>query len=174
MTDTRPLWLLDFDGVVNVLAPRGDEKVWQDWNVRGTGSSHESIPWYLWSTSVASLVRKMSDSGVRVVWLTSWEHAMLGISRVIPELPEGLEILTRADDVTRRSSWKAGAARSIVTSDVPVLWTDDDLHKILRPKADVEWAQTITLTRIRPNRKTGVTPAQAEQIRAWARESLKP
>lgn len=172
MTD-QPIWLLDFDGVVNVLAPRGDESAWTDWNIHGESAHPDSLPWFLWSSTVASLVREARDAGVCVMWLTSWEASMRNAEKVVTELPEGLDILTRADNHTNSRYWKAGAARSVIREGVPVLWTDDDLSKILRPKDDKEWAQRMDTTRIAPNPAVGLTPKHVAQIRSWIKRVTK-
>lgn len=92
--DDRPVWLLDYDGVLNALAPRGDTKVWSEWKVQGKGSDPDSIPWHLWAPEAVKVVAEAHAAGVRVIWLTSWMEMTQRLHETVTELPAGLEYFT--------------------------------------------------------------------------------
>lgn len=175
MTATaRPAWLLDFDGVINILAAQGDTSVWGEWKDYRR-SSPDEIPWMIWAPEVAKLVGEAHDAGVRVVWLTTWGDLNKTIPEVIPEIPNGLEYWTDGDlsriGVTSRRSgqnWKVDCARNLVPNDDPLLWTDDNLSAMLRAD-DRAWLKSRTpetLT-ISPRKDIGLTPAHVKRIRNW-------
>lgn len=167
--DQRPIWLLDFDGVINILAPRGDISVWAHWEVRGKGMDAESIPWYLWAPEAAKLVAEAHDAGVRVVWCTDWQQGTQRLHTTITELPSGLEYLS--DRIAGPSRyWKTNAAMAFVPDGVPLLWTDDHLRSnLLREKVTKEWVRDRTgdTTIIAPRKDHGLTPLSAAVIRTW-------
>lgn len=165
----QPVWLLDFDGVLNILAPRGDTSVWEHWEVRGESSNPETIPWYIWAPEAVKLVAEARDAGVRVVWLTSWMGMTQRLHQTIPELPAGLEFLHDGFGGPSKH-WKVNAARANVPDSAPLLWTDDELKvRLLREKATKEWIRERAgdTTIIAPLKRHGITPRDAAVIREW-------
>lgn len=170
-TDGRPVWLLDYDGVLNALAPHGDTKVWSEWKVQGKGSNPDSIPWHLWAPEAVKVVAEAHAAGVRVIWLTTWMEMTQRLHETITELPAGLEFLTDhgAGSVGPSRHWKANAAMMTVPYGVPLLWTDDDLNRrLVREKAVKEWlASRGDTTLMCPRKEHGLTPEHVTKIREW-------
>lgn len=171
MTDARPVWLLDYDGVLNVLSPQGDTTLWSEWKVEGRSSHPDSIPWHLWAPEAVKVVAEAHAAGVRVIWLTSWMDMTQRLHETVTELPEGLEFLTDRGAGKGGASrhWKANAAMATVPDEVPLLWTDDDLnHRLVREKVVKEWLASRGETlRICPRKDQGLTPEHVARIRAW-------
>lgn len=165
----RPVWLLDFDGVLNAVNTEGDTTIWADWEVRGRGSSPESIPWYLWAPEAVSVVREAHGAGVRVIWCTDWMGVTQKLHETIPALPPRMEYLT--DRIAGPSKhWKVNAAMATVPDGAPLLWTDDHLKvRLLREKVSKEWLarRAGDTTLIAPHKKRGITPRDVATIRAW-------
>lgn len=174
MTATaRPTWLLDFDGVINILAAQGDTSVWGEWKDYRR-SSPDEIPWMIWAPEVAKLVREAHDAGVRVVWLTTWLELTKTIHETITDIPEGLEfwsdgMFEKLDSCRERQDRTGRSApRLFVPEDAPLLWTDDNLPAMLRAD-DRAWLRSRTpetLT-ISPRKDIGLTPAHVKRIRNW-------
>jgi hypothetical protein len=174
MSAAKPIWLLDFDGVLNILAAQGDTSVWAEWRDHKRPSP-EDIPWMLWAPEAVSLVAEANEAGVRVVWLTTWGALTATIADVIKDIPADLEYWTNGDlsrigHTSRRSgqNWKVDCARFLVPEQSPLLWTDDNLPKMLH-KDDRAWLRSRepeTLT-IAPRKEIGLTPKHAARIRDW-------
>jgi len=165
----QPVWLLDFDGVLNAVAAQGDTTVWRDWRRSPPDTPPENIPWFLWAPEAVTVVQDAVSAGVRVIWLTDWESGTTRIHETIAELPAGLEYLTRAARGPSRH-WKANAAREAVPDAAPLLWTDDHLRaRILREHSTKEWVaqRAGDTTVISPNKRVGVTPRDVRTIREW-------
>lgn len=91
-----PIWLLDFDGVVNALSRRGGRSYWRDWNSatvehpdgeRTRTGSPVQLP-LLWSQTVVDTIAGAADSGVAVRWLSTWREHTQQVPAVIAGLPE--------------------------------------------------------------------------------------
>lgn len=165
----QPIWLLDFDGVLNAVAPRGDTRVWETWHVSLKGEDPESIPWYLWAPEATQVVAEAATAGVRVIWLTDWMEMTQKLHETIPNLPPCLEFLTNRIAGPSRH-WKVNAAMATVPDDAPLLWTDDHLHtRLLREKLSKDWIANRAgdTTVISPNKRVGVTPRDVRTIREW-------
>ncbi len=165
----QPIWLLDFDGVLNAVAPHGDTRIWKDWRTEGRGSSPDSIPWYLWAPEAVKVVGEAHEAGVRVIWLTDWEDMTQRLHETVHGLPARLEFLTRRISGPSKH-WKVNAAMSIVPDAAPLLWTDDHLKtRLLREKVGKEWVANRggDTALIAPRKEYGITPRDVDTIRAW-------
>jgi hypothetical protein len=83
---TRPLVLLDVDGVLNALPPPGRPVPWGDWR---TGYAQSSVGTFRisWSPTVVAAVRSWRELA-DVQWLTTWGHEANGSLRELLGLPE--------------------------------------------------------------------------------------
>lgn len=173
-----PLWLLDFDGVLNAISQRGDRNVWDDWNAADiTVPDGNTFP-LLRSPSVVAVVNDAVDAGVDVVWLTTWRDESQLLPKVIDGLPDlpwwgerDLERLGHRLDPehVHAQRWKAQVARAMVPDGVPLLWTDDNLdYGILRAE-DRAWLRRRPggSTVIAPNESIGLSKKNVRAIREW-------
>ena len=182
---SAPVWLLDFDGVINALSKRGDRNVWDTWSSDRIADPHGSDVMYpiLWSPSVVEVISEAVDRGVNVVWLTTWrEHTAL-LPDVVKGLPRGLpwwdeDTLKDAGgklDPMRvlNQAWKAEVARGLLDPDVPVLWTDDNLDWILRAQ-DRSWflRRPGGTSFIAPNANIGLSRRNVREIIEWIDENI--
>lgn len=156
---SRPLWLLDFEGVIGIAPhPRPIKGSWDDWRATGSGTSG---PPTIWSPSVVTLLHEALSAGVEVVWLSD---APLD-SELMLEV--GLPTLARVPHPVRgQHVWPKLTAARAVAVNRPLLWTDADLA---REHEALHWARTrlsptLTLT---PHILLGLTPKMVGQIRTW-------
>lgn len=173
-----PLWLLDFDGVVNAISRRGDRNVWDDWEAAEvTVATGESFP-LLWSPSVVGVINEAVDAGVEVVWLTTWRDETQLLPKVIDGLPDLMwwdeEDLTRAghglDPLhTLNQRWKSQVARALVPDGAPLLWTDDNLDLGILRSDDRDWLRRRPggSTVITPHETIGLSKKNIRDIREW-------
>jgi len=158
MTDPRPIWLLDVDGVINIDDGGGWGAVLADGTINAYGRG-----WPLrWVPEVVDRIRDIARSGrVEIRWCTTWcEHA------------DRLERLWRFPALSRcwsderngtlSSVSKRRAADFVIESGRHLLWTDD------------EEAATLNHDRalcIVPNSRTGLTPVDMAVIEMWVDEN---
>ncbi len=101
-SNSQQVMLLDFDGVINSICRRGEEpRGFQRhtiWLPEDTWSVHD---WVLpvapggqeidivVSPRHAEFIQGLVDTGIHVVWATTWQHAVLEPMRIVgfPELP---------------------------------------------------------------------------------------
>lgn len=177
MNDLRPTWLLDYDGVLNAVSPRGDTTIWDTWKVSGKGLEPESIPWHLWAPEAVTVVAEAHAAGVRVIWLTDWMDLTQRLHETVTELPANLEYLThRVGGDGPSKHWKVNAAMATVPDGVPLLWTDDHLNvRLVRENVTKEWlARRGETLRICPRKSQGLTPKHVAQIRQWISTTTLP
>lgn len=186
---TTPIWLLDFDGVINALSKRGGRSFWPDeWRsatidhpegYRDRHGKPVKLP-LLWSKTVVETVAAAVDAGVEVRWLSTWrEHTRLlpSILYGLPEIPWFDENLLAADasdglDARERmvsGPWKVVVAGAAVPDDAPLLWTEDALSVDMLSE---RWRRTRTAptTFLRPHPAQGLIPRDVRTIREWIAE----
>jgi hypothetical protein len=186
--EPKPLWLLDYDGVVNaILSGRNakpDRNAWQDWQRTDIYSAIDGVAYPVcYSPTVVAFIAAAVTAGVDVRWLTTWQSdtarfpaAMPGMP-VLPWLPEPVALPRDADldaaglpvasrEHTFQPWWKLRVARA-TAGDRPLVWTDDDLG-VYKPelKEARAWAERRARTHVViPNEGVGLTPARLRKIR---------
>lgn len=167
----HPIWLLDFDGVINALSGRGGTSIWTDWanaSVDHPGESQLRLP-LLWSATVIDTVAAAAAAGVDVRWLSTWREHTAVLPSVIPGLPELAYLdedrlgLPRLVDHT---VWKIEAAKAFVPDDVPLLWTDDSASIEIHSAG---WRNNRSgpTAFIRPRPAAGLVKREISMIRDW-------
>lgn len=179
-----PLWLLDFDGVVNAISKRGAKSVWDRWASDriphpdpDEGMDGVTLP-ILWSPYVIDAINYAVDRGIDVRWLTTWrEH-----TAILPDVIGDLPVLPWMDEDTLSAAggmvdvlnqlgqrWKLDVFLGVVPDDVPVLWTDDHLDAILYRAADKHLVTSRKggTTLIAPRETIGLSQRQVREIREW-------
>lgn len=180
-----PVWLLDFDGVINALSRRGGQTYWQDWQSAHIDHPHGDrdrrgnpvrLP-LLWSATVIATVAAAVDAGVSVRWLSTWrEHTRLlpPILAGLPEIPWLDESVLSPgaggglDDRERMVSgpWKVAVAKAAVAEDAPLLWTEDALSVDMLSES---WrrARSAPTVFVRPHPAQGLIPRDVRAVREW-------
>ncbi|MBS4102781.1 hypothetical protein [Tsukamurella paurometabola] len=189
---TVPIWLLDFDGVVNVgplstrprrAQPNRRVQRWTEFASASVWSESAERAFLLrWSPEVISVIADAVAAGIDVRWLTTWREESAIFSTVIPGLPE-LPFLDEAildptvrdaldpRDRLRSGQWKADVAAAYVPDGVPLLWTDDstELRDLTRRWRRARKEQGGPTVHIVPNEDDGLLPSDVETIRDFIR-----
>lgn len=146
---SRPLVLLDVDGVLNAVPSSGASSAWSDWRT-GHAVAQESSFRITWSPSVVAAVRGWRELA-EVQWLTTWGHDANTSLRHLLELPElpvagthddgapggtpvqeadaHADVAPAAPDALTGRWWKFDVVRRIVREQPGrrIVWVDDDL-----------------------------------------------
>lgn len=181
--DKRPVWLLDFDGVLNAISRNGMKTGWHTWNKGSVKSPLPDEPNIhyplLWATETVKAVADAHAAGVRVVWLTTWrEHTAL-LPPILTGLPEGLEVwdedtllaaggkLNTLNQIGQK--WKFDVAKHLVPDGVPLLWTDDNLPYILLGRDNRDWlpSRKGSVTTVVPTTTLGLSQNQTKSVYEW-------
>lgn len=180
---SKPIWLLDFDGVINALSSKGDRSVWDRWNSTEITVPDDDTYQILWSDDVVELVAYAVDSGISVIWLTTWrEHTKL-ISETLTGMPEALPWWDEStmEDAGHKldpckvlgQKWKVQVAQALLPNDANVLWTDDQLPYILNGTDRGWFARRSGITSyINPQPTIGLSKSQVREVREWIEENV--
>lgn len=166
--NSRPVWLLDVDGVVNAIGDTFPTHVWQGkWRRARVGK----FP-IMAAQPVLDFIGRMHELGLAEVrWHTTWqEHALeLGARLGLPVLP-----VQDAPEFLRPGAhwWKLPAAQRVVLEEGrPLVWTDDDLSwrttHVGRALARMR-EQGPVLT-VASDARTGLTPRHLRKIETFLR-----
>lgn len=182
---TAPIWLLDFDGVVNALSKRGGRTYWPDWRSASLDHPHGErtrsgktvrLP-LLWSQTVIDTITAAAAAGVDVRWLSTWrEHTAL-----LPDLIPGLPALPWLDEAILDNAsadgldpaltmysgpWKVEVAKAYVPDEAPLLWTEDSMSVDLLSET---WRRSRSSPTefVRPRPSTGLVQKDVQAITQW-------
>lgn len=133
---TKPLWLLDVDGVLNAVCrdiPDGHQRTRCD------------SFWITYNPNIIKEIVNLHESGaVEVRWLTTWcDRAATVIAPAIG-LPLDLKVEGAKDykQENHQVWWKSITAKRLSDEDPhrPLIWTDDDIAYANR-YGDIDWVK---------------------------------
>ena len=170
----RPVWLLDFDGVLNAIARKPDPSAWpRELWVTGTAEV-DGVAWpVLAARPVLAFVREVHVAGLAEIrWHSTWQQHADAVIRPLLELP-AFPVQPSPEHGLGRAYegwWKLPAAERVLHEEKrPLLWTDDDIRsERTRPGRGlgaVEGAERALL--ISPRANIGLTPKHLRQIREF-------
>jgi hypothetical protein len=152
--------MVDIDGVLSLFAA-GDA-----WHERVEGSFHsiEGIPHFLSAAAAAHLLALRAEFDL--VWASGWEERANEHLPHLLGMPAGLPFLRFERTIGRGNAhWKLAAIEGFAGSR-PLAWLDDALDERCYAWARRRPAPTL-LVQTRP--ELGLTAAEAERLRSWAR-----
>lgn len=149
MTDEKPLWLLDIDGVINAAVGTDGKipthawprDVWTD--DRAMGQTRE---WRILAAApVVELIRSVHEQGrAEIRWHTTWQSQAANVAKVL-DLPEfAVEHAPEYDwdeERHRAQWWKLPAVWREVANGRRILWTDDDASYYLTTEQKIRLRQ---------------------------------
>lgn len=177
---TKPVWLLDVDGVLNAATKKPDRNVWpaEDWVQGRARDDTRSWP-ILYARPVAAFIREVHESGrAEIRWHTTWQEWARAIEELldlpsfpVQEAPEWEVFLDGGRTKPHNDEWwKIGAALRVVEEEKrPLLWTDDDADSFWNLPAAVRTRITSaqpTLI-VAPAPETGLCKRHLRQIDAF-------
>ena len=148
MTDQRPVWLLDIDGVINAVSRNFPTHVWPEevWQQKRIANAMGNFP-ITWAQPVIDFLRDTHERGrAEIRWHTTWQEE----AQLVADLT-GLPVFPVADAPEFRNGsadaaawiaaggrpgrepwWKLGAAMRVVEQEGrSLVWTDDDIGDAL-------------------------------------------
>jgi hypothetical protein len=170
---TRPVWLLDIDGVVNALARgavRGSwpQDAWIQRVIRADMPGHGPmvLP-ILAARPVLDFVAQVYHSGTADVrWHSTWRAAaMTELAPVLGLPPIPISVAPEWTAPPYEGWWKLPAARRVLESGRRLVWTDDDLGVFAAEVGDLVSRPDALL--IGPDRHIGLTGADLDSIAAF-------
>ena len=161
---TRPVWLLDVDGVLNAARPG-----WGAAPRSGTAFSDGLLFRVRWAPRLVTRIRRLHDSGLlEICWCSTWCSDADQIERLL-----GLPRLGRAWQhpigAAAAPAAKLAAARAVLDRGRRLIWTDDDAIPASGPLRD-ELTATGRALLIAPFPNRGLQPAQLDAIEAFLTE----
>jgi hypothetical protein len=172
MPPSRPLLMVDIDGVISLFAsPTAPSPPWgsapEPGSAPSEGAFHsiEGIPHFLSFSAAAHLLALAEDFDL--VWASGWEErADEHLPRLLG-LPAGLPFLRfeRAPGRTH-AHWKL-AAIDAYAGTRPLAWIDDSFNEACHEWAAERTAPTLLVSTVPED---GLTSREAELLAAWARE----
>jgi hypothetical protein len=169
--DSRPVWLLDIDGVVNALSRKpvsgsfpADQWVQRLVHTELPGLGPAAFP-ILAARPVLNFVAAVQATGrVDIRWHSTWREAAvtdLAPSLGLPELP-----ISVAPEWANHHAllpwWKQAAAERVLAAGRLLVWTDDDINMFRMDLGAFERRADALL--IAPDPEIGLTAAHLEQI----------
>ncbi len=161
---TKPLLMVDIDGVVSLFGPFAEVRA-----AEGSFHSIEGIPHFLSATAAAHL---LALAGLfDLVWCSGWEERANEHLPHLLGMPSGLPFLRFDRDVGggrphSRAHWKL-AAIDAYAGGRPLAWIDDAVDQECRRWADARPAPTLL---VQTQAARGLTTTEAELLAGWALE----
>jgi hypothetical protein len=121
--DTRPILLLNVDGVINAIQDPANPA---DGYVK---TMYSEQTWTVHDPAVLDRLRRLHDSGnIDIRWLTTWPESPL--ARMITALRLPAWHTAGSLPLPYRPGWKSDAARRVCENEPnrPLIWVDDDLQ----------------------------------------------
>jgi hypothetical protein len=158
---TRPVWLLDVDGVLNAARPG-----WGAAPRSGTAYSDGQLFRLRWAPRLVTRIRGLHNGGlVEICWCSTWcsdadqVEGLLGLPRLgrAWQHPIGAAAAPAA---------KLAATRAALDQGRRLIWTDDDAIPASGPLRD-ELTATGRALLIAPRPNRGLQPAHLDAIEAF-------
>jgi hypothetical protein len=154
----KPLLFVDIDGVVSLFGFASDARP------EGTWQNVDGVVHFLSAEAGRHLLDLRAD--YELVWCSGWEEKCNEYLPAALGLPAGLPFLAfDRDPGTTRAHWKLDAIEANAR-DRPLAWIDDAFNESCHEWAAARAAPTL-LVETAP--ATGLTAAEADRLRAWAR-----
>jgi len=154
---TRPVWLLDVDGVLNATRPSWGTAPFRAYAHAG---GHE---WRMtWAPKLIHRILELHRSGeVEIRWCSTWCNDAAEVERImhLPKFPPAFVV----PDGGYVGDLKLAAARAVLADDCRLIWTDDDETPTCGPIYDELTAGGRGLL-IAPNPRRGLQPPDLDAI----------
>lgn len=177
-----PVWLLDIDGVINVVSEDPAESAWPSahWcRFRAVDGRGREWPMVVAEPVVDFLWQVHDEELAEIRWHTTWQRQAsdVGAALGLPDFPiQACPEFDRYDEQRLGGAppvgetwWKLPAAERVLADEGrPLLWTDDDAREELaRPGARDRLDGTHLI--LSPRANVGLTPGNLRIIDAFLR-----
>lgn len=185
---SKPVLLLDIDGVVNAISKTEPRHVWPTlvWSRDGYPSGGVVFP-LLWSRPVIEYLVDLSER-VEVRWHTTWQEEAHEFARIVG-LPEGFGLIAKAPErmaspgIFARQQFLAGkpawwkypaAERVLVEEKRPLVWIDDEIHSKINERYRANMSALGDVCLVCPNEQTGITRKHMRKIEEFLLKMEEP
>jgi len=166
-TASRPLLLVDVDGVISLFA--GSSGPRERSPEEGRWHSIDGMIHFLSAAAAAHLLALAED--FELVWATGWEERADEHLPHLLGLPSGLAFLRFERAVGRTNAhWKLDAIDAFA-GERSLAWIDDALGEVCHEWARRRPAPTLL---VQTDPTAGLTAAEAGALRSWARSLREP
>jgi hypothetical protein len=168
VTDPRPIWLLDIDGVINAAAETAPLKVWpaDAWVWAEAEERGRMFP-LLAARPVLEFIRSVHESGrAEIRWHNVADAFDLPHFPVqpAPEWPPAPDL---------QVWWKLPTTERVVAEGRPVIWTDDDASFHVPRPARAKLAGRTPLLVIAPDVRSGLSRRHLRRIESFRKQHSK-
>jgi len=169
----KPIWLLDIDGVINVVS-NDPAPVWEDdeW-ITGEAQGNR----YTWKIRagrpVCDFIREVHDKGLAEIrWHTTWQHQAQNVADLLdlPTFPVHPAPEYRpghwSSSTATGTWWKLPAAwRLLAEEQRPLVWTDDDIDIYLTDEQAFSLRNVASgVLLVSPDHKCGLVQKELDKI----------
>lgn len=157
-------WLLDIDGVVNVIG-RPPREGWGRYD-HTVVPAFDGLRWAVcYSPTFVSVLNALHEKGiVSFRWLTTWEYDAPRCFAPAVGLNIGAWVAAEDDGDTRRW-WKLKAFEQTLSEvDHLVVWTDDDMYYYTESLQVVDFLDPNVAVTICPDSRRGLLPKEFTRI----------
>lgn len=156
----KPVWLLDFDGVINV-----DGNMWPGELMRGKARTSNGFTYSVWwpPALINAMCEIISRDVVDVRWCTSWYGYTAQLESLVG-LPSLSLALTDNDVLYGMRCAKLGAALRVIEDECrPLIWTDDEVLTIISDERSA-FTNNSDVLLVNTSAYDGLTPKDIEDI----------
>jgi hypothetical protein len=176
---SKPVLLLDIDGVINSLLKEPPSMGWPKDAWLKADYTWDGQDWpLLWATPVVEYLRNMHDSGrVEIRWHTTWQDQAPEFAKIVglpddwavadaPEFRANWPLFAKQQLLKAQPAWwKYPAALRVLTEEKrPLIWIDDDLFGKVNRVHRNSLGQLGKILLICPDGQTGILPKHMRQI----------
>lgn len=175
---SRPVCLLDIDGVLNSLLRKPPSQGWpKDAWLTGMYESNTNEFPLLWAVPVVEYLTGLHEAGrVEFRWHTTWQEEAPAFGRIVglpdfpvqdaPEARANQGLLAKQQVLRGEPTWwKYPAARRVLSEEGrPLIWIDDDLFGRVPRVYRNGLGQIGKILMLCPDGQTGMLPKHMRQI----------
>lgn len=162
---SRPVWLLDVDGVLNAADPGWDSPA-----QGGVAVAYGTAFRLRWAPDlVARIVRLHRTGSVEVRWATTWVDEIAQVEQLLrlPRFPTAFTGLGAAPSVKAPALKWAAALEVVEEERRPLVWTDDDTITIWEAGVRRLAATGLPVMLVVPDPRTGLQPEHLAAIEGF-------
>lgn len=180
MEASKPVLLLDIDGVVNSLLKQPPSMGWpKDAWLQADYTDADGRVWpLLWASPVVEYLSNLHRQGrLEVRWHTTWQEQAVEFAKIVglptewtvaeaPEFQANWGLFAKEQILKAQPTWwKYPAALRVLTDEGrPLIWIDDDLFANVNRTHRNGLAQIGKVCLVSPDGQTGILPKHMRQI----------
>ncbi len=174
---SKPILLLDIDGVLNAIAKNLATHAWSedDW-ITGEAQGNRFMWQIAASRSVCDFFRELHEEDlVEIRWHTTWQHQAEGVAGIlglptfpVHEAPEFKPGHWYSSVSPHDVWWKLPGVYRAVTEGRPVIWVDDDIDSYVNGEQRARLLrQDNAVLLICPDHKCGLVQKDLDKIKEF-------